>query len=159
MIELAAQKNVRCFLDSAGASLADGVKAKPYLVKINLKELAELVERELASLAKQIEALKGIVRAGVKIPSVSNGEKGLVATDGEQAWQSELVLDQVRTTTGCGDAMLAGMAAAVLDGLPLNGIVRCGSACGAANTQNMGSGFIKADQVQALLPKVAVRLL
>ena len=157
MIGLAAEKKVRCFLDSSGAALANGLKAKPYLVKINLNELAELIEKQLAGLDEQFEVLKRIVREGVKIAAVSNEEKGLVATDGDHLFQSELVLDRVRNTTGCGDAMLAGMASAFLKGLPLSEIIRSGVACGTANTQNLGAGFIDADLANALLPEIEVR--
>ncbi len=159
MIEIAAEKNVRCLLDSSGASLVNGIKAKPYFVKINRGELSALVNKELISPHQQVDALREIIRAGARFAAVSNEEKGLLATDGNQTWQGVLAVHKVHNTVGCGDAMSAGIAMAILRGLSLDEIVRWGVACGTTNTQNIGAGFIQVAVLNKCLPKVQVRAL
>lgn len=159
MIEIAAEKNVRCLLDSSGASLVNGIKAKPYFVKINRDELSALMNQELISPNQQVDALREIIRAGVRFAAVSEREKGLLATDGNQIWQGVLAVAKIRNTIGCGDAMSAGIALAILRGLSLDEIVRWGVACGTTNTQNIGAGFIQIEVLNKFLPKVEVQAL
>jgi 1-phosphofructokinase family hexose kinase len=157
MIAIAFRKKIRSFLDSSGESLSNGLKAKPFLTKINLGELSEYANHELLNEEDQIKALKEIIRSGVRLAAVSDQENGLLASNGEQTWRGKLVVKNIINTIGCGDAMLAGMAAAVLQNLSLDEIVRWGVACGTANTQNLGAGFIQTDIFYEYLPRVEIR--
>jgi 1-phosphofructokinase family hexose kinase len=158
IIKIACEKKIRCLLDSSGTSLANGIKARPYFVKINLSELSGFMNKELISLKDQIEALKTIVHTGVRFAAVSNREKGLLATDGDQIWQGRLAVNHIINTVGCGDAMSAGIAMAILKDMSLDEIVRWGVACGTTNTQNIGAGFIQLDTLKEVFPKVEVRI-
>jgi len=157
MIERAAEKQVPCLLDSSGASLTNGVKVRPFLVKINQQELAEIKGKPLNQIGEQVDALKTMVDLGVKIAAVSSAEKGMLATDGSRVIQGELVFDHIKNTIGCGDAMLAGMAVAVLRKYPIEEVVRWGVSCGSVNTQNLGAGFIDPELVHTCLPQVDVQ--
>jgi 1-phosphofructokinase family hexose kinase len=159
MILMAAAENVRCFLDSSGDSLRNGIKAQPYMVKINLEELSHLAGRPLSSVDEQLEALKDLMRQGVKVAAVSNGEQGLIAIDGNECYQGQLSLSRARNTVGCGDAMLAGMAFAFLQGLPLADLVRWGVACGSENTLHFKAGQVDPRHVKSLVSEVEVRLI
>jgi fructose-1-phosphate kinase PfkB-like protein len=55
--------------------------------------------------------------------------------------------------------MLAGMAKAVLEKLSLEEVVRWGVACGTANTQQLGAGFIEKPMVRSFTSRVAVNLI
>lgn len=159
MIKQAKKQHVPCMLDSSGLSLLNGIKAKPNFVKINLDELAGFVKRKICTLEDQREALKTIIENGVNYAAVSNQAKGLLATDGKQSWVGKFVPRKVINTIGCGDAMFAGMANAALHSLPLPEIVRGGVACGAANTQNIGAGFITQDTIRDFHQRVDIHQL
>jgi 1-phosphofructokinase family hexose kinase len=156
MIKLASEKKIRCLLDSSGTSLSNGIKERPYFVKINISELSGLMNKKIVSVVDQVEALKEIVQTGVRFAAVSNQEKGLLATDGDQIWQGRLTVNRIINTVGCGDAMSAGVAMAILKNMSLNEIVRWGVACGTINTQEIGAGFIQLDILNEVLPKVEV---
>jgi fructose-1-phosphate kinase PfkB-like protein len=66
-------------------------------------------------------------------------------------------MKSIVNVVGCGDSLLAGIAKSLLEELPLPEIVRWGVACGTANTQVRGAGFIDADLVESLLPKVQIQ--
>jgi len=153
-IEIARRSGVRCLLDSSGPALTLGIQARPYLVKSNMEELSGYLRRDLVTLADQSEAISALCKTGIQIAAVSDGANGLLATNGTESWRGIIRLEHVVNIVGCGDALLAGMARAVLDGLPLPEIVRWGVACGAANTQVEGAGRIDRSTVERLLPDV-----
>jgi 1-phosphofructokinase family hexose kinase len=154
LITLADQRGVRCLLDSSGQTLKLGIAAKPYLVKVNADELGEYIGHKLADRPSQVRALQETQASGIPLVAVSLGAEGLLASNGAAIWLGTLPMPNVVNTVGCGDSLLAGMTLALIDGADLPEIVRWGVACGAANTQVIGSGFIEHSTVEGLLPKV-----
>ena len=156
LVALATQKGVHCLLDSSGPSLKEGLLAKPHGVKVNREELSMLAGNMLVNQEEQAAFLQKMVESGIGFAAMSDQAKGMLAEDGNETWAGRLNVDPVINTIGCGDAMLAGMAKAVLEKLPLQEIVRWGVACGTANTQQLGAGFIEISMVQSFLSRVAV---
>jgi len=159
LVALAHERGTRCWVDSSGAALRHSLAARPDLVKVNAHELAEAVGYALNDGAAQRRALAEVHTGGVPIVGVSLGANGLLATDGQTVWHGSLSMSNVVNTVGCGDSLLAGLARATFQGAGLPEMVRWGVACGAANTQVVGAGFIERDMVEQLLPRVNVRLL
>jgi tagatose 6-phosphate kinase len=159
MIRMAQEQGLRCLLDSSGEALAQGIEALPYLVKINRQELEAWVGRPLTRLNDQIKTLRRMQDKGIPIAALSLGAEGMLAVDGQQVWEGKLPMENVVNVVGCGDSTLAGMAYAILNELPTEGIVRWGVACGAANTQTYGAGFIEKETVEALLDRVQINFL
>lgn len=159
LIQAAEKRGVHCGLDSSGTALREGLKAKPYIVKINLGELSEVVGQPLSDLDVQVKALLELCRSGISLAALSRGREGLLVTDGTTCLEGVLVMDNVVNFMGCGDSLLAGMVSAILEGASLEAMVRRGVACGAANTQVVGAGFIDPVLVQQLESKVTIRLI
>jgi 1-phosphofructokinase family hexose kinase len=155
-VALATQKGVRCLLDSSGLSLKEGLTAKPLGVKVNREELSMLADSPLNSQDQQAGFLRKIVESGIGFAAMSDQARGMLADNGIETWAGSLNVDPVINTIGCGDAMLAGMAKAVLEKLPLQEMVRWGVACGTANTQQPGAGFIEMPTVRSFLSRVVV---
>jgi 1-phosphofructokinase family hexose kinase len=159
MIEQARKIGVPCLLDSSGASLNNGIQAKPLLVKVNRLELAAWAKKDFTSFSEQIAALRTILQWGVEVAAVSDQRKGMVVSNGENAWQGKYVPEKVINTLGCGDAALAGMAYALSQNKTIREVVRFGVAYGAANTQNFGAGFLLNKTVREYLSDVKLRSL
>ncbi len=70
---------VRTILDSDGQWLAEGIKAKPYLIKPNVQEAEELLGRELPTEEAIIKAALDIVDMGIEIAVISRGKDGIIA--------------------------------------------------------------------------------
>jgi len=154
IITLADQRGVRCLLDSSGQALKLGIAAKPYLVKVNADELGEYIGYKLVDRQSQVRALQETQANGIPIVAVSLGAEGLLATDGDTVWLGSLPMSNVVNTVGCGDSLLAGLTLALCNDGSLPEMVRWGVACGAANTQIIGAGFIERDVVNGLLAQV-----
>jgi 1-phosphofructokinase family hexose kinase len=154
MIELAKSKGVRCLVDSSGAALEKALKACPFMLKVNTEELSDLVGKKLETEAEQVAALLQLHKKGVPLVAVSRGPEGLIVTDGKEIWKARLHMPDVINVVGCGDSLLAGIAKSLLESKPLSELARWGVACGTANTQVEGAGFISLSLVESLLPKV-----
>ena len=159
MIHLAREANVRTLLDSSGGALTHGIDARPYMVKVNRYELGGYLNRDLTRREDQIMAMRDLQKQGIDIVALSRGEEGMIAFDGAEFWEGSLQMDSIVNVVGCGDSQLAGVAKELMENASLAEIVRWGIACGTANTQVRGAGFIDLAQVEDLLPKVELQKL
>lgn len=157
IVAMARQQGVPCLLDSSGSALRAGIEAGPFLVKTNLGELADYVGYALTEVGAQRQALQELRARGITVVALSRGPHGLLATAGGEIWEGILTMQRVINVVGCGDSLLAGMTYALSRGEDLPAVVRWGVACGAANTQVIGAGFIEREQVERLLPAVLLR--
>ncbi len=157
IILMAKERNIRCLLDSSGLALKNGISAKPYMVKVNQHELSDYFQRPLVHLNDQLNALNELHQSGISVVAMSRGADGLIVTDGKEFYEAKLSMTKTIFTVGAGDSLLAGFAKALVEGCQIDELARLGVACGTANTQVAGAGFITSELVNQLLPKVKIR--
>lgn len=95
-------------VDSSGDALEAAIASRPRIVKPNRAELAELVGRELGSVAEVVAAAEEIRGRGVEFVLVSLGSEGAVLVGPNGMLMGESPVDQIRSTVGAGDSFLAG---------------------------------------------------
>jgi 1-phosphofructokinase len=66
---------------------------------------------------------------------------------------------EVRSTVGAGDAMVGGLVAGMIRGLPLDGLARLATACGAYAVTRVGSGIENRSEHQNLMNQVEIESL
>lgn len=101
---------VRVILDGYGPSFTEGLKARPDLVKPNLKELEDHVGRKLPLRADQIVACEELLAAGAKCVVLSLGEEGILWVDDRNVYFAGALKVDVKSTVGAGDALVGGLA-------------------------------------------------
>ena len=146
----------RCLVDASGDVLRQAVAAQPFLLKPNRDEAEALFGRAVGDLDAAVAALRELFARGVAMPVLSLGALGAVGMDESGVWHAAVELEQVRNTVGSGDCFLAGMAVAIERGEPLREALRLAVACGAANAMDVETGYVRPDQVEALLRRVRV---
>lgn len=146
----------RCLVDASGEVLRQAAAARPFLLKPNRDEAEALFGRPVGDLDAAVAALRELSARGVAMPVLSLGALGAVGMDGSGVWHAAVELEQVRNTVGSGDCFLAGMAVAVERGEPLREALRLAVACGAANAMDVETGYVRPEQVEALLGLVRV---
>ena len=156
LIIKAKEYNTKVILDSSGEVLRQGIEAKPYMIKPNLRELGSLVNRDLKEISDVLEACRCIQREGVEIVLASLGEKGAILVSKESVFRVYVPHIEVANTIGCGDSMVAGFAAGLSKGLELEESLRLGSACGVNNAQFAEIGVVKMDEVNILIKEVRI---
>ena len=114
LIEKAKAKDARIILDSSGKQFKLALKKAPYLVKPNLEEMENLLERKINNNEDLRKGAKYILEQGVNIVMISLGEKGAFVASETEAYR--IYTPQVKvsqTTVGAGDTMAAGLAAEI----------------------------------------------
>ena len=142
------------FLDADGAALAEGLKAKPFLVKPNDEELSRLMGRKLRGVAALADAARQLVASGVENVVVSMGGAGAIYANADTVLRTEGLSVPVRSTVGAGDSVVAALAFALERGMPLHDAAVLSTAVGAANVMCSGTQAAERSAVEALLPKV-----
>jgi len=161
LIELAHRKAAIAFLDSSGSSLAEGIKAKPYLIKPNLSELQELIGGKLTDIKTIIQAAHEIIAQGVDWVYVSRGEKGIIAVSEKLSLLAQVryLPDKIVSQVGCGDALLAGLAVAYVNQLQLSETIQLALACATANLFCLEPGRFDSKQLKEIYPAIEITVL
>lgn len=119
IIEAAGHRNKLTFLDTSGEALADGLKARPFLVKINRFEAESLLGYAIADTAGAKEAVGALIEEGVSMAVVTLGKKGAVIGSKKETYSLTPPKAAGWIDVGAGDAMMAGLVHAVRRGLPM----------------------------------------
>ncbi|UMP07015.1 1-phosphofructokinase family hexose kinase [Amycolatopsis sp. EV170708-02-1] len=106
-----AATGVKVAVDTSGRALLASVKAGPALVKPNLDELEEAVDRRLDTLADVVDAAQELRSLGAGAVLASLGGRGAVLVEDAGTWYANASAVPV-SPVGAGDAMLAGFLAA-----------------------------------------------
>lgn len=118
----------RTMLDTSGEPLGMAVQARPDIIKPNLHELEMLVGHKPSSVTAAARAARLLLGLGIELVVISMGEKGACFVNGEQSIVALPPRVEVRSTVGAGDAMVAGILLAVLEGRSLEEMARIATA-------------------------------
>ena len=126
-------------IDASGPALRHAVDAGPSLIKPNLEELEELVNRRLHTLGDVHAAATDLVTHGVTTVVVSLGRHGALLVTATETAHAVASISTPLSTVGAGDALLAGYLYATGSGLAAQDALRTGVAWGAAAVSLPGS--------------------
>ena len=115
-------------VDASGEPLRHALDAAPHVVKPNVHELEALVGESLPTPEAAARAARGLLARGVELAVVSMGEEGALFARQGAAVLAIPPRVEVRSTVGAGDAMVAGIVAGRLRGLPLPELARIATA-------------------------------
>jgi len=126
-------------IDASGAPLRHAVAAGPDLIKPNLEELEELVDRSLTTLADVLGAANDLVAGGVATVVVSLGGDGALLVSESVIAHAVAPVSAPLSTVGAGDALLAGYLYATSNGSSTVQALCTGVSWGAAAVSLPGS--------------------
>lgn len=149
----------RCILDADGPRLAAGVGAYPWLIKPNRDELFGLVQAAGSTLSAIAGTARALVAKGCGQAVVSLGADGAIAADATGAWHVAALPVDVHTTTGAGDAMVAGLLHGFAQGAPLADALRHGVAAASARCASVDDVYLSRQMFEACLAQTAVTAL
>lgn len=135
----------RAIVDVGGAHLAAALPARPWLVKVNGSEATEATGIATPDEPGALAAARGLRLRGARAAVVTRGVAGAVLADETgAAWRIGPPPELGPYVVGSGDAFLAGLAAALAQGLPLPEAARHGAAAACANALVPGQGELRA---------------
>jgi 6-phosphofructokinase 2 len=150
---------VRTILDSDGQWLAEGIKAKPYLIKPNVRETEELLNRQLPTEEAIVKAGLEVVKMGVEIVVISRGQDGIIAATKKEILKAVPPPVKVKSAVGAGDCSIAGLALKLAHEEPLAEACRLAVAMGTAAVLTPGTELAHKEDVERLLPQIQVERL
>ena len=156
IVQEAKSHRVRTILDSAGQWLEEGIKAKPYLIKPNIREAEELLKTELSTEEAITKAVLNLIEMGVEIAVISRGEDGIIAATRDGMFKAVPPPVKVRSAVGAGDCTIAGLALKLARGEPLIEACRLAVAMGTAAVLTPGTELAHRADVEKLLPQIKV---
>lgn len=156
VIDLLREHGARTFLDTSGEPLRLGCAAQPVLVKPNATEAQTLTGMEISSPQNAVTAANRLLDHGLAIVALSLGAQGLVLATPTRAVWAQPPAVPVSNPTGAGDSLLAGLAWALQQGLPVPEVAAWGVAAGTASATRDGVSVGSRAEVEALLTRVEV---
>jgi 1-phosphofructokinase len=151
----------RVVLDTSGEplarALAPEVRHLPHAIKPNRAELEDFVGRPLATDGAIVAAARDLVARGIGLVAVSRGAEGALFVTAEDALVARLPPVAALSTVGAGDAMVAGIVAALAVDAPLAEIARLGVAFAAAKLAGVGPNLPSVEAVRELAVAVELR--
>lgn len=157
IIHQAKRKNIKVLLDTDGPALAEGLKARPFLIKPNRFELSRLIGRTFRSLKDILNIAKSIQSRLAEAVIVSAGEKEAILACPEGLWTAQPPRIKKVSSVGAGDAMLAGIAFCLSNNQGWEQAFRFGVAAGSAKAGREGTKPCSLSQVKRLLGQVQLR--
>ena len=153
-----ARHNARVVLDTSGAPLAAALASGQPLhaVKPNRAELEALLGRDLPTIADIVTAARSLLDRGVALVVVSLGAAGALFVDREAALAAALPAKKALSTVGAGDAMVAGIAAAMVEGASLERLARLAVAFASSKLDRIGPFLGPVEDVERLAAAVRV---
>jgi len=159
LIDAAKNSGIKTVLDSDNKWLKEGIKAKPNVIKPNVHEAEELLNKPLRSETAIVKALKLLVDRGIEVAVISRGKDGLIAANGEKALKAIPPQVEVRSTVGAGDSTIAGLVLKLNEGLGIDEACRWAVAAGTAATLTPGTELCRREDVEKLLSRVKIKRL
>jgi len=135
IVSSARSANCLTLVDSSGLPLSKALAAGPDLVKINREEAEFVTEVAIRDPISAAQAARRLLDLGANSAAVSLGDRGIVGMRKQDqlaihAWTTPV---HGKSTVGCGDSALAGLAFAAATDLSFEQSLALAVACGASN--------------------------
>lgn len=115
IMQALAPKEINTVVDTTGELLLHSLQARPFLIKPNLQELADLFHTSLHTREEIIKTAEKLQQMGARNVLVSMaGDGAILLTDDKKIYKQNVPKGTVVNSVGAGDAMIAGFLAGFL---------------------------------------------
>lgn len=162
MIEIAAIKEIPVLLDSSGEPLKVSLssKHKPFLIKPNQEEIAQLIGKPIHDLIELQEVLAtNSLFEGVEWVVISLGADGALVKHNTEFFRLTIPKIDVVNPVGSGDSTVAGLASAIAVDADDVEVMKTGMTTGMLNTIEKQTGFINNELFNEYYKKVTLKKL
>lgn len=126
-------RDIKVIVDATKNLLLNVLKYKPFLIKPNNYELAEMFNVELNSTEDVVFYARKLKEMGAQNVLISMGKDGaLLVTENDEIFASSVAKGEVINSVGAGDSMVAGFIAGYLKSNSYEEALRLGAASGGA---------------------------
>lgn len=140
--------------DSSRDALVAGLKAAPWLIKPNHRELEAWVGHSLTEMADIINAAHQLRDKGIAHVVISLGERGALWVNASGAWLAKPPHCDVISTVGAGDSMVAGLVYGLLMSQTSEHTLRLATAISALSVSQPDVGIKDRSQLADMMKKI-----
>ncbi|MGC1305778.1 MAG: 1-phosphofructokinase [Phormidesmis sp.] len=144
-------------LDTSGDSLKDALGVRPNVIKPNLAELRTLLNAPLIEETDIAEAALQLIDFGVETVVVSMGSQGALFVDSDTAFHVQASADDIKSTVGAGDAMVAGIVAGLSQARSLAACAKLATAFSVGTLGQMGAHLPSHSELENCCDRVSIR--
>jgi 1-phosphofructokinase len=108
VVDRLSASDTRVAIDTSGQALIKALTTSPDVVKPNREELAAATGIEITTLGDAVDAARALRDRGARTVIASLGRDGALYVDGDREVHAEAAVEQLRSSVGAGDALLAG---------------------------------------------------
>ncbi len=163
LVGLLNSRGARVVLDTSGLpfreALAAPADALPWAIKPNQQELEEWAGKPFADLAEMVQAALMLCRRGIGLVIVSQGAEGALFVSERSVLLGRPPQLKVTSTVGAGDALVAGMVAAMREKADPARLVRMSLAFATAKLAQRGPNLLNRDAVLAQMESMSIEWL
>ena len=160
MIKIAKDNGIKTILDASGKAFKSGVGEEPFMIKPNLSELEDILDKKsgiASNKEKELLSLFKELSKKIEIIILTLGKHGAMAFFNNKVFK--IIPPEIETINpvGSGDAFIAGFAYGFYQDMPYAECLRIGTAAGAANAAMWDACFCSKDQIFNLINKVIIK--
>lgn len=157
MIERIKETGAKVVFDADGELFAQGIQARPMIIKPNKYELATYFKMgEHVRDEEIIAKAKTLLNEDTTLVVVSMGREGSIFISDEGTYRADALDIEAHSAVGAGDAMVAAIAYASEQGYELNDVIRLAVACSGGAVMTKGTNPAKREVVDALMKQVSI---
>ncbi|MFO8089336.1 MAG: 1-phosphofructokinase family hexose kinase [Desulfatiglandaceae bacterium] len=145
------ERGAKVIIDVSGEAMKAALKEGVYLIKPNIREFRELVEKEIKEESQIKAEAQKMVRSGrCEVLVISLGAAGALMVSEEITEHLLPPTVPIVSKVGAGDSMVAGIALSLARGRPLKESVLFGVAAGAAAVMTPGTELCRREDAERL---------
>ena len=150
---------IPAMIDTSGSRLVLAAREKPFFLKPNEDEIAQLTGRAFSGAEEAADVLLSLHEGGIPYAVLSMGAEGALLACDEGLFRGRPPKITPKNTVGCGDSMVAGFAVGFARRLPVEETFRMALAVSAANALSIFTGDFDPADYERLRPLVSVERL
>ena len=155
---VATDLGAKAIVDTSGKALRLAAGAGVYIIKPNLRELTELMGKEITNESTLEAIAMEIVNSGQsEMVVVSLGAAGVLMASREGCEQLRSPTVPIVSKVGAGDSMVAGIVLSLARGKPLQEAIRFGVAAGAAAVMTPGTELCRREDTERLYQQMTLK--
>jgi 1-phosphofructokinase len=156
LIGLARARDIPVIFDAVEPNLSAGLASRPTYVKPNRDELAQFSGQPVETVEQAYEVGRAMMRLYGTYPIISLGSDGGLAILPGRAYRIPPLSVPVVNAAGAGDAILAGLSASVVRGLPIEDGLRLGFGAAAAVVTTPGTAECSLSDIERFAAQIEV---
>ncbi|MEP9359728.1 1-phosphofructokinase family hexose kinase [Sphingomonas sp. KR3-1] len=150
------EAGVKLVIDTSGPALAACEGAGAWLIKPSLREVADLVGRDIASEDDEMAAARTLQARGfAELVVISLAERGALLVGAGKELRVPAIPVEAKGTVGAGDSMVAAITLASAEGKGIEDALRYGIAAGAATLMTPATELARKEDVERLYAATA----